>query len=221
MPTMQPVANVLRIRYLFAISEDLNVEAASHFYWSGTAPSPSVLLEFAEAIYTEAAGLFAPLMSGYVQLTGVRVTDLTSTTAADATYSHTTVGTRSGYALPASTCALVNRQISRRYRGGKPRVYFPFGVAEDLNDSQTWAGAFKTQVDDAHAAIDGFISTQSSGGCLIGAHCTVSYYGPPYTIHTGTTGRVRMVPSAKIPPVVDVIVSAGMSLRPGSQRKRL
>jgi hypothetical protein len=220
-PTMQPVPNVLRITYGFTVGDDTDVTSKTHYTWSGTAPSASTCVTLAGDIYAEAALEFAGLMSITTYLTSVRVTDLTSTTAGDGTHAALTVGSRAGDQLPASTCVVINRQIARRYRGGKPRAYVPFGVINDLQTAQTWTSAFQTAVNNGHSTLDTYIRTLAVAGCTLGTEVTIAYYGPPYTIHTGTTGRVRNVPTARVPPIVDTVIGSGASLTLGSQRRRV
>jgi hypothetical protein len=101
------------------------------------------------------------------------VTDLTSSSAGQGTGGTVAAGTRVGAELAAGTAALINMQIQRRYRGGKPRTYLPVGVAGDIVAGQ-WTTAFNTLVSNSWTTFLGdFLATYS--GTIVNSWGCVSY----------------------------------------------
>lgn len=188
--------------------------------YSGGPPNASEALGLASAIFTAAAA-FQEDCHTTVVLTGCRVTDLSSDSTGDALHSGSLTGTLEGGDLPASTAALLNFSIGRRYRGGKPRNYFPFGDDTKLADPRTWSGGFVTQVDGDWSAFIGAVIGTVSGSTTITAHVNVSYYlsSVGSIVDGGTRGKTT--PIRRATPLVDDIIGFSMAPRLGSQRRRL
>jgi hypothetical protein len=116
---------------------------------------------------------------------------------------------------------LINYPIGRRYRGGKPRSYLPWGTSADLNDAQTWD---TTPLADFHtgwtAILAAVVAAGPVGSAVIGSQCNVSYYGPPNRIITGSTGRVRTISTTRSTPIIDDLPSFSVNRKLASQRRR-
>ena len=223
MPPLPDYANVLRVRLGWTIGDDATAGTTLHFKWSGTAPTNAACATIASDIFTAAASNLVDLCGSDRVLTSVTVQDLTSPTAGVGEHTGSEAGTDTGDPLPASACCVVTYGISRRYRGGKPRSYWPFGTATSLADSQHYGTGFATSVDGGlgsfFAAINGAITVD---GCTVGATCSVSYYEGFTAVQNPITGRWRNVPnvrSAAIAP--DTIAGLFVQTRIGSQRRRL
>lgn len=219
MPSLPVVPNVVRVQLHWKDDADLAVYTDLHFRYSGTAPSAADALVLATALYTDAAGMCV-LLDDNSALTGVRVTDLSSSTGGDATYSANTNGTNGHDILPGGVCALVNFHISRRYRGGKPRAYLPLGNASDLVSRQAWTGTFVTDVNTDYGNFQTAAIGTTGGGTTLTQQVSVSYYSGFTVVVSGITHRARNVPTLRATPVVDQIISFAASARPGSQRRR-
>jgi hypothetical protein len=115
---------------------------------------------------------------------------------------------------------LVNYLISRRYRGGKPRAYLPWGDAGQLTSRQSWSGTFVTAVDSAFSTFYAAVIGLSAGSTTITDHVNVSYYDGFTVVTDPVTHRARNVPTLRGTPIVDVILSFAANPRPGSQRRR-
>jgi len=220
MPALPPVPNVIRVILDWDYSADTSVSTKHYFEYAGTSPNGATCLAIATAIYNGAVTDLIPLCSTAIALTGCRVTDLSSSSGGDATYVHSTAGSRSGSAFPATIAALVNLSISRRYRGGKPRKYYPFGSVGDEASSVAWSGTFATAVNAGRAAWVAVVSAISSSGTTVGAECNVSYYEGFMAAENPVTGRWRNIPKQRTTPVVDTVTSAALNLKYGSQRRR-
>lgn len=153
-------------------------------------------------------------------LTGVKVTDLSSSSGGVGEHSQSTAGTGNVASLPGGTSVLVNYLINRRYRGGKPRSYFPWGSETEMATRQSWVGTFITDCTSAlttyFAAVIGLVV----GGTTLTSHVNVSYYEGFTVVTNPVTGRSRNVPKLRTTPVVDDILSWSVSAKPGSQRRR-
>jgi hypothetical protein len=158
---------------------------------------------------------------------GCVMVDLSSDLGAAGSFPESVIGVRSGAELGADLCLLVNFEVGRRWRGGKPRGYLPLGTADDLETRQTWTSAFlsdvETPVQDLYSQMEG----STFGGCTCVQQVNVSYYGPPNRLITGSTGRVRNVSTVRgatgspyTGPAVDNITAVTFNPRLGSQRRR-
>jgi hypothetical protein len=161
-----------------------------------------------------------------VALVEVVTTDLTSPTSSRGQWTGNTAGTRSGAVTGINECALINMTITRRYRGGKPRMYAPWGTAGDINgsDNQQWAPAFVSAATAAFAAFTGGMNGQGFGSCAVGAHINVSYYqGSTATISNPGTDYARghTTSTPRTTSVTDTIVAAACNQYIGSQRRRV
>jgi len=219
-PALPPVPKTLRFDNFFSYAGDLHAKCRFFMSYSGSAPTNSDLNSLGVGLQARVAAFLAPLMNAEVTWLEVTITDLSSPTSAVATYANSTVGTRAGAALPADTCLLESRHVSRRFRGGHPRIYWPFGCAPDLQDAQHWTNAF------ASAAATGLVnfytgveaSVWSGGGVL--APVNPSFYSG-FTVHMGVTGRARNVSTPRAVPLIDPITGSTIQVALASQRRRL
>ena len=222
MPPLPDYPHVLKVRTLFLVGADLNVSTTVHFTYSGTAPTDAVCTTIAGDIYTAAVADLVSLIGDENQLHGVQVQDLTSPTSGFGEHIADTLGGRTGNPLPASTCALQNFPIARRYRGGKPRVYWPFGTSADLLNPSSWTTGFVTDVETGTGDYFTGIAAVSEGGCTLTELVSISYYEGFTAVTNPITGRTRDVPtprSAAIAP--DVVLGIPLNQKPASQRRRI
>lgn len=219
MPALPPVTDVLKASLIWTDGSDTDTQTGFFLRYSGGPPSNSDAVGFAGNIITAAAPFLAALDESS-HLTGCRVTDLASPEGGDGLATVSDVGTRSGEPNAASICVLLNYQIARRYRGGKPRSYFPFGVAADLTTKQTWSGGLVDVVGGAFGDfIDAVIGT-NHGTTTITDHVNVSYYDGFTVVTNPITHRARNVPTLRSTPAVDVITDQTVSVTVASQRRR-
>lgn len=203
MPKLPDVSHVLRARLFFTIAGKEEQGVRTFWRWTGTAPSATALATLAHKLYTAlvTAGI-AGAMHESRNFTGVQLEDLTSTTGATGSFNGTTPGTLTGGGLPNEVCFVCSYEIPRRYRGGHPRTYLPFGEEEKLTTPTMWTPAavlaWTTLLNTAYAAFTG----ESSAGCTIGAQCVPSYYDGFTVVISPTTGRARNIPKLRTTPVV-------------------
>jgi hypothetical protein len=219
MPALPNVPNVIKARLNWQDSADLAVYNTLFFQYSGSAPSSADITSLAAAI-DNAVGDQDSLWQAATVLLGCECTDLSSSTAAQGSDAVAINGIRDGNTLAGGTAVVVNYRINRRYRGGKPRNYFPWLVSQDLTNRQLWSTAAIEAVEEGMAAIFTAILGTTAGGTTLTNHVNVSYY-EGFTVEGGTGGkRARNVPTVRTTPLVDTIQSLTCLSRPGSQRRR-
>lgn len=219
MPPLPSVPNVLRADLLWSDGSDTDVRTRQFFRYSGGPPTATDAVALAADIYSPASAM-AALWSANTDLTGVEVTDLSNPAGGQGVHAQTTAGTRVGSDLAGGTALVVGYVIQRRYRGGKPRSYFPWFTAADLTSRQTWNATDLGIVDSDLATYFAAVIGLSSGTTTITDHVNVSYYEGFTVVTNPTTGRARNVPKLRSVPVVDVIQSFAARAQPGSQRRR-
>lgn len=219
MPALPSVPKVIKMVTRFTRGEDVDVLNIFHIQYTGTPPTNTDLSLFNIA----AGGTWATHMSGdygsNIELTQIESTDLSSPTSSQSTDAVSHTGGLGGAALPAATSFVLQQRISRRYRGGHPRLYLVAGDETKLQDVQTWKAAFVIGVPTDFAAwmLDLFTNVWSGGGAL--ANVSVSYF-QGFTNHTYPSGRVRAVPNVRATPLIDTVQSFEGAVHIGSQRRR-
>lgn len=221
MAPLPDVPDVIRIDTKYVLGEDLNVTNRMFLGFSGTTPSVSDLNTLATAVHGLWVADLAPLAATNVGLESITITDLTSSSSAVGENLTTHSGTRTGNVVSAAACLLVNFQLGRRYRGGKPRNYTPFGVAADLSDPQTWSTGLTSATVTAWNSYIGNLLLQPIGSGVIDAQVNVSYYEGFTSVQNPLTLRWRNIPKLRTGgPMVNEITDFSVSSRLASQRRR-
>lgn len=214
MPPLPVVPGVCKM-IISTIRSDATVENIMHIGYSGLAPSATDLNTFINS------HLLAPTETmfnaeGSTDLTGasLELIDLSSDTGASWSQALTIAGTRTGDFAPSSAAVVASWEIARRYRGGHPRSYFPWGTAGtyESGSAKLWDTSFiadcLTKIEDWEAAWQ----PTTVGATVFEQLVNVSYYDrnlfpdPPYRRTT---------------PLVDPITSVVVKQRICSQRRRL
>lgn len=221
MAPLPPAAATLKIQFQHVTS---NVPAWVHWYakYAGSAPQAADAAAIANTCKSLWTTNIAPLVTGAISLNLVQVTDLSSASGAQGQSGSGAVsGTRTGAGTTANDCMLINLHITRRYRGGKPRQYWPGGAAADLADGMHWSAGFQTSWQAAWNAMNSGINAITWTGGNMSGPVNVSYYTLPNTVVTSpTTGRARNVPTKRSTPLIDPIVSGTPNARIATQRRR-
>jgi hypothetical protein len=219
MPALHPVPLHLSVRLLWSDSLDNDVSTKTFWRYVGTAPDSTACQLFA-AEFVEAAASFATLYPSDTQLTGCVVQDLSSISGGVGESLQTTPGTNSGAPLAGGTCTVLSYGVARRYRGGKPRNYFPWGTAADLVNRQTWTTAHLNNAHDLYTAWAGTVVGSEQGGATIESQANVSYYTGFTVVTNPITGRAKNVSTPRPVPVTDDVTGIAVRPNPGSQRRR-
>jgi hypothetical protein len=220
MPALPNVTDVLRVELKWSIGSDTSIFTRLHFSFAGTGPTPTDCLTIAGDIGTSWVSDLKPLVFTGNELTSIRVTDLTTSSAGDATLPVTDNGSRTGSFLPAGACLLGNYEISRRYRGGKPRSYWPFGVQGDMQTGQTWTTSFQSAATTGVVNFFAAVSLITWGSSNITGPVNVSYYDGFTVVTDPVTGRARNKPKPRTTPLVDPINAETVNPVIAYQRRR-
>lgn len=179
-----------------------------YVHYSGGAPSSANIEAYLTSIQPNISVAYAGEMSVDNEITGWSGTDLTSDTGAFGSITDSTFGGRSGDFVPASVAVVASLEINRRYRGGHPRKYLPWGTAGTYATGSTrdWDSGFIASCQSAITNILADFIGVSEGATTWDQVVNVSYR---------TAGAVRATA------VVDPVVSSIIRPRICSQRRRL
>jgi hypothetical protein len=208
MPALPNVPNTLKIALRFSTTGVLEAGVRFYYTYSGGPPTVGNL----NTLATDIAGYFgtdlAGLMSTDYHLIGIVITDLSSSTAAEGLWAGSVAGANAGHPPGIDAVLLQNFQISRRFRGGKPRTYWPFGIEGNLNtDDVTWTSAFLATAATAWASFNTALVATTGIGMVIVAHVNVSYYHGFASVQNPVTKRWRNIPTPVAGPVTpDIII---------------
>src|ERR1700674_735092 len=142
MPPLPNAPKVVRVALVHTYGGNIDVVTRFFLRYAGTAPTVGDLNSFVAACASDWVTPMAPVTNPFVTLTSVEATDLSTPSSAQATVGTSHSGTRAGDELPASAAAVTSYEISRRYRGGHSRGYWPAGSSPDVNTPQQWTGGF-------------------------------------------------------------------------------
>ncbi len=222
MPTPPlPESPCVRVRLTYDIGSE--GEGGNRFYlsYSGSAPSGANCITLADDISAAWATNIAPLCSSANALSEVDVLDIASDSGLSGQSTTTHDGSRSGSGLPVQVTTNVEFNIARRYRGGKPRMYLPAGVAGDELDGGHWQTEFITAVNDGVAAFFAEIEALSVGSMGSLAHVNLSYYDGYATTTPPWRGPGYKYPSKyRAAALLDTISGYSTKAVMGSQKRR-
>jgi hypothetical protein len=181
---------------------------ANIFYFQ--TPHPGTIADYTFVQATASAATLRPWIHNMPTtsfLEQITYEDLSSSSGASLTFPGLHLaGTNAGTPLPANNAVLVSHKIARRYRGGHPRHYMPFGQNTDTSDSQHWTNTFITNVQNDMVAFIAAVNAAIITNWGSGEMGNLSYF-------------TALAPRAV--PVFDPFLSTTTSPLVASQRKRL
>jgi hypothetical protein len=220
MPALPDITGVIRCDLIWSDGADTDVENRLFFTVSPDATLSQAAADGLAVDLFTLVGDHAALWNGDVQLTGARVTDLSSAVGAQSEHNGSVAGTIGGGPLPAGVAVCSSFDIARRYRGGRPRVYLPWGSDASLDTPTAWTTDFLTNVSTGMTAITSGFSGMSEDGTTVDAHSNVSYY-EGFRVVIGSTGRAKNVSTLRAGgPLVAPITGNHTVPYPASQRRR-
>jgi hypothetical protein len=211
----------VRIELRWTVGADLSALTRFFCRYSAAVPTANDLELAIIGIRNAGTAHIKPLQHENVRQTEINITDLNTSTGHQAELAGWGQGAELLHELPASTCVLMNYKVARRYRGGKPRGYWPLGVGDNMSNMQTWSTTF---VSEAQAGLTAFliaVEEAGTGAWHPGTQVNVSYFEKGTWVNDPVTGRPRYIPKRKEPPHVDEISGRFVSNRIASQRRRL
>jgi len=214
-----PPNPTLRVRLIYS---GVNVDSiGSRFFltYAGPAPSAATLNTLAGDI---AAAYGTHLQSGVsdaYSLSEIDILDISSETGASGTWSGDLVGGDSSNAGVVQSAVNVEFTIARRYRGGKPRMFFPPPGSDSILNTVQWTAAFVSDWNTAVAEFMAEVLALTPGGLTALTHVNLSYY-QGFTNVTNSSGRTRAAPKYRTTPLQDTITGYVTKPIMGSQRRR-
>lgn len=193
----------------------------TRFYlsYAGSAPTGANCITLAGDISAAFGTHLASLMTSNNVLNEIDVLDIATDSGLSGQDTSVVAGTRSGTAMPAQVATNVEYGIARRYRGGKPRAYWPFGVQGDENNVSMWGSTFLAAVNTGVIAFFAEVEALSVGAVGTLKHVNLSYY-KGFTNHTSTSGRESAVPTYRATAVHDDVTGYFAKALISSQRRR-
>lgn len=205
MAPLPPAASTIRVNLTYYIGTDQNVLNSLHFTYTGSAPAASDCVAFAGDVHTAFSSDLLQHLSDNSELTQVEVIDLASTSGHFGVNTTPLTGSRTGNSLPAGVAVLINHQIARRYRGGKPRTYLPFFSSTDIVSPSGWVSGSVSGLQTHWNSFISAIEGATSGSTTLSAFSNVSYF----------SGKAQ-----RGTPLVEPIVASVVNGIPASQRRR-
>jgi hypothetical protein len=188
--------------------------------YSGVGTDPGDLTTIAIGVANAYDANLKSLCSTGITFDEVTVTDCSESPGFSGSDTASVAGTRGGNIPTEATAVNLKLNIARRYRGGKPKMYLPFGVSSDLSNPAAWDSALLSAVDTSWAAFITALKAISGAALTLTEQVSVSYY-QGYTARVNpTTGHTYYVAAPRAVPVIDPIISAQAQGRIAQQRRR-
>lgn len=210
MPPLPVAPNTLKIE-IGGGTYDCDWYNIFYAQWSGSTPSVGTLTTYITDYLAPATDTaYGAEMSTNSAVKSYKVTDISSETGSVATGTDSTAGVRTGEIPPGSACVVATKEILRRYRGGHPRFYLPWGTAGtyESGSAKFWDPGFIT---DCQSKLDAMMSAICPG--FIGESETQVTNIVNVSYLTGGARRET--------PQIDVVESYVVRQRVCSQRRRL
>jgi hypothetical protein len=220
MAALQPVPGCTRMRFEHAIGTDVDV--GTHIFLNTVqVPTQAHLDSVVNAAHASYAASCAGLLHNQARLTLVSATDLSDPAGPFSENAVEVAGTRAGAPHPANACALMTIPIERRYRGGKPRAYWPWGSQADVATPQTWSTAFLDACLVGWNDLITAILTDLRAWASASQMCSISYFSGRSWV-PDHLGNYHRIPTPRPVPKVDFLKSDPFFAPViGSQRGRL
>jgi hypothetical protein len=216
-----PVPGVMRITFAGLFSSGSDWSTALDFAWSrtgGGAPTGGEVNGVAQDSYEAWTANMSGNLPSDSSIEQCTATPLDSEAYPVGVWTQSTAGTIPDFTTPAGLCVVVSKTVVNRWRGGRPKNYFPGAPASWLQDPSNWhTDNLATYMTGVKNMMDAMSSIET-GSLALGTPVAISYVetvidpGPP---PTATHGVVR------VPPLVMVVTDLNGRQRVGSQRRRI
>lgn len=219
--TVVPLPDVPCVRVRLGFTDNGGTEAGNRFYlsYTGSAPTGANCITLATDIATAYQAHIAPMVYAGTALTEVDVLDIATETGSSGTVSVDYAGGDSGSILPNNVAINVEFDIARRYRGGKPRIFWPTASAAQLASGDKWTSGFIAACNTNTAAFFSAIEALTVGSMGTLQHVNLSYY-KGFTNITNSSGRERAAPKYRDTALHDPVLGYATKAVVGSQRRR-
>ena len=189
-------------------------------YTDASAPSIADLNTLCTNVRTAWNTNLAGMLTSDGVLEAVIADDLASAAGNQGANRTTAAGTRAGHYFDQMQAVVINFRIGTRYRGGKPKVFLPFGIVTDAESGNLWTSAFQSALNTAWGNFTTALNGLVAGGITLGTQQAVSYFkGAQNNTSTSKWAR-RNVPAPRGTPVVSSVLSYSVSPIVSNQRRR-
>lgn len=219
--TVVPLPDVPCVRARLLYTQSDSYDAGSRFYLSYTGSAPTaancatLASDIAAAWETSMAGQFTAEWA----LTEVDVLDIASDTGLSGDWTGSHSGTNGGTSMPAQSATNCEFQIARRYRGGKPRMFWPPASTAQQADAGHWSSGYISGCGTAIGNFFAAIEALDVGAMGTLQHVNLSYY-KGFTNLMNSSGRERAVPTYRNTALHDNVTGYAVKALIGSQRRR-
>jgi hypothetical protein len=224
MPALPAAGAVIQTRLIFNLNVAAELSGFRFFnQYTGGPPTLANLNALASAISTAWGAQQKTMLASAALLAEVQCLDLSVSPANKGQWVGSIGGTRgtpTGNQPTVDTCAIIELQIGRAYRGGKPKMFTPYGITTDFQPPDTWAGAFVTANDAAWTAFQSALAGITGVGVTLGSQCNVSYYQGHTPNPNPSVWSKKNVPARRASPVVDVVLAHATRQLIGVQSRR-
>jgi hypothetical protein len=206
MPPLPPANGV--VKWAFKHVNTVGATAYSHMFGQVTTPpaTSAQLQALANATVTAYNANLNAFMHNSWKMSLVECIDLSASPVLPGVATNATSGSITGNPLTAETAVLINMTVGRRYRGGHPRMYWPWGGQTSLFDALHWSTTFTNPFGAAWSAFINALAGTTGGLPGIANWVNVSYYS-----HN----------ALRPTPVLDTVLAWNINPIPGSQRRRM
>jgi hypothetical protein len=218
-PVPPPSTPCVRVRLDYVNSDDSLASSRFFLSYAGAAPSAATLDTLASDVSAAWGTHIAPNVGSVWTLAGVDIVDITTESGAFGTWGGSIAGGAGGTQLPSQVAVNVEFNLQVRYRGGKPRIFFPAPETSDQQDSANWSNTFVTGMGSAVTAFFAEIEALSLGSIGALAHVDISYYQGFKNV-TNSSGRTRAVPQYRDTALVRGISGYAVKKLMSSQKRR-
>jgi hypothetical protein len=178
------------------------------------------MLTFAEDIAAAWNTHCSPWQNENTTLTTVDGVDLSSTSGASATAVVSHAGNLTTAPVDNAIAAIIKYEIDRRYRGGKPKMYFPGADTSMVADVAHWTTAAVNGLATAFNAFNGALTALTVSGTALDGLWNISFYQGFTSAQNPVTHRWRNIPSYRAVPLQDAVNSFTVDALMGSQKRR-
>jgi hypothetical protein len=214
-----PASPCIRVRLIYTDAD--GALAGSRFYlsYAGSAPTAANCSTIGSDIASAWNTNMAPLVQQNYTLTEIDVLDIATLSGLSGQWIGTHQGGDTGAAIASQVAVNVEFDIARRYRGGKPRMFWPPASAAAKANDGNWSSSFVAEYNTGVAAFFTAVEAISVGAVGALAHVNLSFY-KGFTNFTTPSGRERAVPQYRSTALLDTVTGYSTKARMGSQRRR-
>ena len=218
MPQLPAVSKVVRADFHMTLAGSSIIQNRVFFQYTG-ALSSSDAATWAAAMASNWQAHTMLHLSTQLVLASTVLTDLSSTTAAQVVDGTTGTGGDAAACSSAGLAIVVKQKIARRYRGGHPHHYLAGIPQHVITGVTSFDASYRTSVLNDWNTFISNVLTAVPAAAAPASEVSVSYFQGFHNV-TMPSGRQVAIPTLRVSPVVDLVLSHSINPKPASQRRR-